>query len=454
MAKAEPIGPRNGHELAPLNNRADGAERPHGVTIVLQGSRGSLHRDPADGEDRAAWSGKLQFFLSIIGYSVGLGNIWRFPYLCQQNGGEMPWPTWRQHDNRPAAVVRCSTLKEYRRDVTATTISFRPVSENSGSQLSLHQTSCSYPRGRQRACDFKFVTLGQRNHSQVSEVRRSGSFEYITPLIIQPPYKSARLVKRHTLTEYKCEITASAVAFRPVTESFGGPLPFLPLHEPDIRLYNLLELRVSMDSAIEGTVTRRSAETVFSKFLPFLRPLPLLGDPSEGQHCAESGSGSGPDIDPRPPPPSSPALPRRGAIAALRCLCLVEDSAPKAAALEALFRWDGANVLTHVASQIRHHPLYQEINGKDDKTSGSALEKFGECNRLKSTKLRSLKSGTIDWNRICAVIQIPQTEERMRRDGRGRTPPRRPRGYGAGDMRWRDSLDMTLSRIAKEKDDG
>ncbi|XP_023944246.2 sodium- and chloride-dependent transporter XTRP3 isoform X1 [Bicyclus anynana] len=86
-AKAEPIGPLNGHELAPLNTRADGSERPHGVTIVLQGSRSnSLQRD-APGEDRAAWSGKLQFFLSIIGYSVGLGNIWRFPYLCQQNGG-------------------------------------------------------------------------------------------------------------------------------------------------------------------------------------------------------------------------------------------------------------------------------------------------------------------------------------------------------------------------------
>lgn len=84
--KAEAIGPRNGHELAPLNARAEGSERPHGVTIVLQGSRGSLQREVAD-DDRAAWSGKLQFFLSIIGYSVGLGNIWRFPYLCQQNGG-------------------------------------------------------------------------------------------------------------------------------------------------------------------------------------------------------------------------------------------------------------------------------------------------------------------------------------------------------------------------------
>ncbi|XP_077283398.1 sodium-dependent neutral amino acid transporter B(0)AT3 [Arctopsyche grandis] len=82
-------GRNNGHELAPLNTRANG-DGHHGVTIVLQGSRGSLQRPDVDmepGEDRAAWSGKLQFFLSIIGYSVGLGNIWRFPYLCQQNGG-------------------------------------------------------------------------------------------------------------------------------------------------------------------------------------------------------------------------------------------------------------------------------------------------------------------------------------------------------------------------------
>uniref|UniRef100_A0A1A9WKP3 Transporter n=1 Tax=Glossina brevipalpis TaxID=37001 RepID=A0A1A9WKP3_9MUSC len=33
------------------------------------------------------WGNKMQFVLACIGYSVGLGNVWRFPYMCYKSGG-------------------------------------------------------------------------------------------------------------------------------------------------------------------------------------------------------------------------------------------------------------------------------------------------------------------------------------------------------------------------------
>lgn len=38
-------------------------------------------------KQRDEWSHPLQFILSVIGYAVGLGNIWRFPYVVMENGG-------------------------------------------------------------------------------------------------------------------------------------------------------------------------------------------------------------------------------------------------------------------------------------------------------------------------------------------------------------------------------
>ncbi|XP_029318283.1 sodium- and chloride-dependent GABA transporter 2-like isoform X1 [Cottoperca gobio] len=38
-------------------------------------------------EERGQWSNKIEFILSVAGSIIGLGNMWRFPYLCYKNGG-------------------------------------------------------------------------------------------------------------------------------------------------------------------------------------------------------------------------------------------------------------------------------------------------------------------------------------------------------------------------------
>ncbi|XP_023248599.1 sodium- and chloride-dependent GABA transporter ine-like isoform X2 [Copidosoma floridanum] len=48
--------------------------------------------DAEDPEDyrqprRPHWENKAQFVLACVSYSVGLGNVWRFPYLCYKSGG-------------------------------------------------------------------------------------------------------------------------------------------------------------------------------------------------------------------------------------------------------------------------------------------------------------------------------------------------------------------------------
>lgn len=78
------LGEKNAEEMRFLSTSGDCDFGFKGKNRRPSASSGSVSGSTEGSTDnRGEWANKVQFFLAIMGYTIGIGSVWRFPIICR-----------------------------------------------------------------------------------------------------------------------------------------------------------------------------------------------------------------------------------------------------------------------------------------------------------------------------------------------------------------------------------